>query len=504
MGELKSLKTADKGGARVYSIDILRGLAILFMVLSSLEPFGNLPAWMYHAQTPPPNHGYDPSIPGLTWVDLVFPFFIFSMGAAIPFSLRRRFEKGMTTAQGIWAMVKRGFMLLGFAIYARHINPSTLSASPDKGTYLLAIFMFFLMFAIWGRFPWKISESVKRIIKFAGIFIAAFVFYITPFSDGSGFSLFRTNIILFVLANLAAVGGIIWIITRDNLIMRVGVLGIMTAIQYSYAQDGNWIHTFGNEYQIPFLAAFFQNNVDAENLKYFSWIYNLSWIFQWRFMKYLYIIIPASIVGDMVYDSLKSSSDATKIKPALNNYLAGVLMVVILVVTLCGLQGRYVVLTTVSVAILILLGLYLFRKATGSREILLSKLFGWGAFWIMLGLLFEPSQGGIKKDPSNMSYYFTTAGLAIFSVIAIEIFFETARRKRIFNLFIYSGQNPMIAYLTTSNVLLPVLTITSLRSVVFSMHGSHPWVGFVIGVSLVVVVGLWVSLFSRRKIFLRT
>ena len=73
---------------RAYAIDLLRGLAIVGMVLSG--NFGwnpALPAWLFHAQVPPPDFTFDPSLPGITWVDLVFPFFLFSMGAAFPFSL---------------------------------------------------------------------------------------------------------------------------------------------------------------------------------------------------------------------------------------------------------------------------------------------------------------------------------------------------------------------------------------------------------------------------------
>ena len=70
---------------RLNEIDLLRGFAVIGMVFSGILPFnGALPAWMYHAQVPPPNHIFDPTLAGLTWVDLVFPFFLFSMGAVIP------------------------------------------------------------------------------------------------------------------------------------------------------------------------------------------------------------------------------------------------------------------------------------------------------------------------------------------------------------------------------------------------------------------------------------
>ena len=55
---------------RAESLDALRGLAIILMVLSSMQAFGILPAWMYHAQVPPPDHVFNPGLPGISWVDL--------------------------------------------------------------------------------------------------------------------------------------------------------------------------------------------------------------------------------------------------------------------------------------------------------------------------------------------------------------------------------------------------------------------------------------------------
>ena len=77
---------------RSLSLDALRGIAILLMVFSSRIPFGVLPEWMYHAQVPPPKHIFDGTIPGISWGDLVFPYFLFAMGAAIPLALHSRME----------------------------------------------------------------------------------------------------------------------------------------------------------------------------------------------------------------------------------------------------------------------------------------------------------------------------------------------------------------------------------------------------------------------------
>ena len=80
---------------RAYAVDILRGLAIVGMVLSGYIAWNpDLPAWLFHAQLPPPSFVFDASVAGITWVDLVFPFFLFSMGAAFPLSLGRRLNRG--------------------------------------------------------------------------------------------------------------------------------------------------------------------------------------------------------------------------------------------------------------------------------------------------------------------------------------------------------------------------------------------------------------------------
>ncbi len=82
---------------RAVALDALRGLAILLMVFANSMPLDlALPAWMYHAQKPPPTHDFNPNLPGLTWPDLVFPIFLFTMGAVIPLTLKRRLDLGET------------------------------------------------------------------------------------------------------------------------------------------------------------------------------------------------------------------------------------------------------------------------------------------------------------------------------------------------------------------------------------------------------------------------
>ena len=105
---------------RITSIDILRGIAIIGMIFCANIGFNSgLPAWMFHAQTPPPTYAFDPAAAGLTWVDLVFPFFLFSMGAAFPLAMRKKFENGAGIGSTALQLLKRWAILTLFAQIGR-------------------------------------------------------------------------------------------------------------------------------------------------------------------------------------------------------------------------------------------------------------------------------------------------------------------------------------------------------------------------------------------------
>ena len=85
-----------------------------------------------------PDHIFNPSLPGITWVDLVFPFFLFAMGAAFPFSIGKRAEKGDSKLKLIYEAVKRGVQLTFFAIFIQHFYPYVLSSpqTSEPGCWL--------------------------------------------------------------------------------------------------------------------------------------------------------------------------------------------------------------------------------------------------------------------------------------------------------------------------------------------------------------------------------
>jgi predicted acyltransferase len=85
---------------RLLSLDVLRGITIAFMIMVNNN--GGSGSWGFM------NHAY---WNGLTPTDLVFPTFVFVVGASIVFAFHARMRRGATRGQLAWHTVKRAVIL---------------------------------------------------------------------------------------------------------------------------------------------------------------------------------------------------------------------------------------------------------------------------------------------------------------------------------------------------------------------------------------------------------
>jgi predicted acyltransferase len=95
---------------RVSSIDIFRGLTMLLMIfVNDLASVHGLPWWNYHLSA---------RANGMTYVDMVFPTFLFIVGLSLPLAINQRLQKGSTIPQ-LWQHVlarTAGLLVLGIAL----------------------------------------------------------------------------------------------------------------------------------------------------------------------------------------------------------------------------------------------------------------------------------------------------------------------------------------------------------------------------------------------------
>lgn len=198
---------------RAHSLDALRGYAIMTMILAATEAFGILPAWMYHAQEPPPTHVFNPHIYGITWVDLIFPFFLFSMGAAIPLSLGRQLEKGTGKLKLLKKTIIRWMKLTFFAIFVIHVYPYMLGYPAPWMNELVALAAFALMFLIFMRNPFHLSKWGNRTMNTLAYAAAVALILFQPYAEGKPFMLKDEDIIMLILANVSLTGAVIYLLT---------------------------------------------------------------------------------------------------------------------------------------------------------------------------------------------------------------------------------------------------------------------------------------------------
>lgn len=467
---------------RALALDALRGYAIITMVLSATIVTHILPGWMSHAQTPPPDHVFNPSLPGLTWVDLVFPFFLFAMGAAFPFSIGKRAEKGETKLKLLYEAVKRGLQLAFFAIFIQHFYPYVLSSPQDMRAWLLALLCFAVLFPMFMRIPLKMPEWAHTSVKVGAYAVACVMLATTSYAGGRTFDLYFSNIIILLLANMAIFGAVLYIFTMHNRPVRLDVLILLMAVTIGSDIPGSWTQS---------VFAFTP----------------LPWLYQFDYLKYLFIVIPGSIAGEYLMEWMKSTPTETESTDSHRYHKMGIgLMVVSVAIVITNLYCcymRFMVCNLLLTIALLFVGGWMLSKDKSGIALLWRKLFYAGAYLLLLGLCFEPFQGGIKKDPATFSYFFVTSGLAFMALIFLSVVCDYFRCVRSTRFLVMSGQNPMIAYVAGDLLIMPLLNIVGLMPLLSYFH-QNAWLGFLQGVILTALSVLVTMFFTRIKWFWRT
>jgi len=480
---------------RSTALDALRGLAIIGMVFSGTIA-ESLPAWMYHAQVGPrSNFKFDPAIFGITWVDLVFPFFLFAMGAAFPLALGRKLDKGASIGSLIQPILKRTFLLVLFAISIYHCSPYRLNGDWNYALALLAFGLFFISFV---RVP-NTSELKNKLFNTLGIVLLIGLIarnvIVQPDVFTQGFKLSHNDIIIIILANMALFGSFTWIFTRNNIIARLGIMAFLLAFRLTSEVEGSWNQLVWNFHPTMFLP---ENILSAIYLPQ-------QWLFQMTFLKYLFIVIPGTIAGDLLLKWLSDNDTDISVRPEKWNIRLILLILFVSVVSnLVCLYSRYLQL---NIVLNIMYGIslyYLLRNPKHSISRLYYGLFQWGIAWLLLGNVFEAFEGGIRKDLATMSYFFVTAGLAIFTLIFFSIVIDYFENKKIFRHVTEIGQNPMAAYVAGTFFVVPVLAIVGLMPYINKIYEITPWFGLLKGLIITGGVIVVTVVTVRKKWFWKT
>ncbi len=460
---------------RIATIDIIRGIAITGMILCANIGFNSgLPAWMFHAQTPPPTYAFNPDVAGLTWVDLVFPFFLFPMGAAFPLAMRKRLERGMSRWSVAGSLLKRWFILTVFALVLGNSYAIWGTSQPAWQVYVFQIAVWAGMFLSLARVQLPEADGWKKhlgtAVNACGVVMLAALAFIMVRWFGIPLDKGRSDIIIMILANIAIWGGLIWMFTKDNMKLR-------------------WL--------IFMLIACFKalDSYVPEALDFVPSCACISWFFNWEWLQYLLMVIPGSIVGDML---LKYSGSGEKAEFDRKAVAAGFAALAAVLVQLWGLYTRRVTADLSATAALFCICGMLIPK----RNDIFSKTLLIGFCLLISGIIFDPIDGGITKDYCNLSYLFTTCGMA--TLLTAFLFMLEVRFGAKGRFIAGVGQNPMIAYTITTFIIGPVLNLTGLLPKLYALsEGSQFW-GVAQGVIITFIMMCLTFMFTKLKLFWRS
>lgn len=337
------------GKDRIQSIDALRGISIFGMVFcASIGWSSNLPDWMFHCQVPPPDYVFKPEVRGITWVDMIFPIFIFAMGAAFPFSIGKRLDKGESLAKVAVRILKRWAVLVAFGLGLGHSQAIAGLSCDDWVKTVVPFILWLSMFA-------ALIRTDKMWVNISGWLAALVIILGMHFLCDLPLDTSQNDIIIILLSTVALLGGFIYMLTRNNIRLRTLAWLLIIATK----------------------------------------------LVGWEWGQYLVIALPASIAGDII-------ASGKIIGRENKGGICAALAIAAVLVQLWGLYTRNVFLDG---AISFALGAA-FLLLTIKHKSLLSRIGWMGFALLLAGIAFDPLDGGIAKDYCNISYVLVTGGQA--------------------------------------------------------------------------------------------
>jgi hypothetical protein len=431
------------------------------------------------------------------------------MGASIPLAMIGRISRGVP----IWQLVLGALMRLGalgfFAVYVEHINPWVFHGKiqPEWWVWTHTLAGFAVLFLIYTRLPDKVPAWLQWTLWGVGVLFALGVMWIANewrfgaeelgFWDRFRKTLGLNNIILLVLSNLALWGALVWLLTRNNVLLRLGMMGLVWGLREYYAIPDGWVRLSWDFMVKDLWRTWLMLPVD------------LDWLLKMEFIKYMLIIIPGTIVGEQLYAWMKA--DRSSIETPSEERAKGMRFYTVLSLTLfalvvflhIGLQARWLWATTLmSFAACAALWQWT-RRWTEADGKFLATVVVWGSCWLVLGLVLEPYQGGIKKDSATYSYFFVSTAMSMFLLASLTVWIDLLGFRRAFHILIANGQNPMIAYVGIRNIVAPVFTWPGIDGWAVETL-RHPWLRFAYAVVKTGFLAVFTALCTRLKIFWRT
>jgi heparan-alpha-glucosaminide N-acetyltransferase len=194
---------------RVVSIDIFRGLTMAVMIfVNALSEVRGLPWWTYHAPG---------SVDVMTYVDMVFPFFLFAVGLSLPLSVEQRLKRNSSLPALLAHIAVRviGLIVLGEILANAEKADRARMGMSGSIWALLALICASLYLNVYGKS--KRAQTYSRVLRtvgLAGVILLLVLFRRTTAGGHAGWLDFSYPEILGLIGYGYLAAAILYISTR--------------------------------------------------------------------------------------------------------------------------------------------------------------------------------------------------------------------------------------------------------------------------------------------------
>ena len=219
------LTTTSQKKGRIESIDVFRGLTIFVMIfVNDLASVKGIPPWMEHMPA---------NADGMTFVDVVFPAFLFIVGMAIPFAINKRIAVGDSTLK-IWKhiLIRTAALLILGVMMTNIADLNTEVVGMGHSVWMLLVFIGAIL--VWNQYPK--AEGNKKIIftllRYLGIILLIYLAAIYRSGQAGNLGWFHTKWwgILGLIGWAYLFSSAVYIIFRRHLAGIIGMLVIFITL----------------------------------------------------------------------------------------------------------------------------------------------------------------------------------------------------------------------------------------------------------------------------------
>lgn len=221
-GRQTAAATAAPG--RIASIDAFRGLTILVMIfVNSIPGVKEIPDWFKHMPA---------DADGMTFVDVVFPAFLFIVGMAIPFALGRRLDKGANPLAVLGHVCVRTLGLFTVGLFMVNMPADTKATGIDGNVWSLLAFTGLILAFNQARPAGPRGHVVNLVVRAAGFALLAILAWVYRGRSGDEVRWMHTSWwgIVGLIGWAYLVSSVVYVAARRQMGALVGAMALLYAV----------------------------------------------------------------------------------------------------------------------------------------------------------------------------------------------------------------------------------------------------------------------------------